>query len=158
MPIRSAVARLLALATVYAFASRARCVRVDSALDGLAARVDRDVGREPQYPDVVPYFLPLIVALLVVPAASFAAGFARVRRASAREGWRWPVPSPTWRWSSRFSSRRTRRWASCQRMPGGAQTATEVGQSLVRRWVAWNWMRIGLDALGLYAATGAASA
>jgi hypothetical protein len=162
--MRIALARLLTWAAVYVFALLLGAHMFDTFVliphwtasppESIQAWVE-----SPHYPDVVPYLIPLLVALLVVPAASFIAGL--------RDG----GPARRWRGIATACAIAHLSLLFLFFVPtnqvlgflpseaaAAAQVAPETVRSLVRQWIAWNWVRIGLDALGLYAAVRATAA
>jgi hypothetical protein len=163
MPIRIALARLLAWATVYVFALLLGAHMLDTfvLIPHWTASPPESIEAwvtSPQYPDVVPYLMPLLVALLLVPAASFAAGY---REGEQDRRWRGIATACALAHLSLlflFFVPTNQELGFLPSEAAAAQLAPEVARGLVRQWIGWNWVRIALDALGLYAAARATSA
>ncbi len=163
MTFRAILARLLAWAAVYTFAFLLGAHMLDTfvLIPHWTASPPESLETwlaHPQYPDVAVYMAPLLVAALLVPAASFAVGF--VDGAGSRR-WRGITVACALTHVALvfvFFVPTNQVLGFLPSETAAAPAAAETIQLLVRRWQAWNGVRIALDALGLYAAVQATSA
>lgn len=157
MTIRAVLARLLAWAAVYTFALLLGAHMLDTfvLIPHWTASPPESLETwlaHPQYPDVAIYMVPLLVAALLVPAASFAAGMSD---GPAARRWRGITAACAIAHVALvfvFFVPTNQVLGFLPSETAAAPAAAETIQLLVRRWQAWNGVRIALDALGLYAA------